>query len=208
MRAGAKPVLLSAGNKVELSCCAAEAFAYGAKALVARRRSGDLGSPRSDAEFLRAWIEPPLPVQANIGFIDDGSHEAGEVMIFYPTQTAFRIVYAPDPHRISKVKLGHAGYPARNAATRASLRLWIRRKLSTKSVLPDQWPRCWVSRAGHLATGLHARPALVELRRQDGRRVLRCGLPLRVSTRSRSVTARRRWGGCRFGSEQRRDGVQ
>src|SRR5262245_28302601 len=96
LRAAGKPVYYSAvKGKVEL--CAAEAFAYGAQALV-RVDPADLQRFASMLRFLKRMDAPLLPVRANIGFIDDGSAASGEVMnLLTRRNLLFRILTAPDP---------------------------------------------------------------------------------------------------------------
>jgi len=96
VRGAGRPVYYDAA-KGQPELCAAEAFAYGAEALV---RVDPAGLERFAAmlRFLKTVDAPPLPLRANIGFVDDGSAEAGEVMnLLTRRNLLFRIVTAPDP---------------------------------------------------------------------------------------------------------------
>src|SRR5262249_22154269 len=77
-RAAGKPVLYNAA-KGQPDLCAAEAFAYETQSLV-RADAADLERFASMLRFLKRMDSPPLPTRANIGFVDDDSTEAGEVM--------------------------------------------------------------------------------------------------------------------------------
>jgi hypothetical protein len=104
LRAGVKPVYYPA-CKGHADLCAAEAFAYGASALV-RIDPADLEQFGAILRFLKRMDAPTLPAQANIGFIDDGSPEAGEVMnLFTRRNLLFRIVSAPDPSLDLNIRL-------------------------------------------------------------------------------------------------------
>jgi hypothetical protein len=96
LRAAGKPVYYNA-VKGKADLCAAEAFAYGAQALVSVDPA-DLERFASMLRFLKRMDGPLLPPRANIGFVDDGSAESGEVMnLLTRRNLLFRIVTAPDP---------------------------------------------------------------------------------------------------------------
>src|SRR5260370_35648143 len=77
-----------------------------------------------------------LPVQANIGFLDDGSPEAGEVMnLFTRRNLLFRIVPAPDAHLDLNVRLGAPDYPRAAAANPSEFASMVRRKLTDEKRL-------------------------------------------------------------------------
>jgi hypothetical protein len=95
---------------------AAEAFAYGARAVIATDQPGlePLGRMQ---RFLRGMEQPELAPFADIGVIDDGSLETGELMnMLSRGNLLYRIVDAPDPKMKLTVKLGTADYPVEQAA--------------------------------------------------------------------------------------------
>jgi hypothetical protein len=134
LRVGAKPVYYPAG-KGHADLCAAEAFAYGASALV-RIDPADLDQFGVVLRFLKRMDAPALPVQANIGFIDDGSPEAGEVMnLFTRRNLLFRIVSAPDPSLDLNIRLGTPDYPRSAATNPSEFASMVRRKLTDEKRL-------------------------------------------------------------------------
>jgi hypothetical protein len=134
LRAGAKPLYYPAG-KGHADLCAAEAFAYGVSAL-ARVDSADLDSFGAMLRFLKRMDAPALATQANIGFIDDGSPEAGEVMnLFARRNLLFRIVSAPDPSLGLNIRLGTPEYPRSAATNPSEFASMIRRKLTDEKRL-------------------------------------------------------------------------
>lgn len=98
-----------------LAC--AEAYAWAAKALVHTTDSG-AAAFRSMLEFVKSLPEASWPVMANIGVIDDGSNETGELMnLLSRRNLLYRIVAAPDPKldanvRISDFSKADAANPA------------------------------------------------------------------------------------------------
>src|SRR6266481_2483186 len=109
LRAAGRPVYYDA-VKGQPELCAAEAFAYGAEALVRVDPAG-LERFASMLRFLKTVDAPPLPPRANIGFVDDGSADGGEVMnLLTRRNLLFRIVTAPDPHLDLNVQLGSPEY--------------------------------------------------------------------------------------------------
>ena len=134
LRAGAKPVYYTA-SKGNADLCAAEAFAYGASALV-RIDPADLDHFGAMLRFLKRIDAPALSTQANIGFVDDGSPEAGEVMnLFTRRNLLFRIVSAPDPSLNLNVRLGAPDYPRSAAANPSEFASMVRRKLTDEKRL-------------------------------------------------------------------------
>jgi hypothetical protein len=128
LRAAGRPVYYAGKDKPDL--CAAEAFTYGAQALV---RSDPEGLERFTAmlRFLKSVDAPPLPPRANIGFIDDGSPEASEVMnLMTRRNLQFKIVSAPDPSLDLNVRLGAPEYPRSAAANPSEFVAMIRQKLT------------------------------------------------------------------------------
>jgi hypothetical protein len=134
LRGGAKPVYYDAG-KGGAALCVAEASAYGATVLV-RVDPGDLDLFGAMLRFLKRMDAPALPVQSNIGFIDDGSPEAGEVMnLFTRRNMLFRIVAAPDANLDLNVRLGAPEYPRGAAANPSEFASMVRRKLTDEKRL-------------------------------------------------------------------------
>ncbi len=75
---------------------AAESYAY-ARDAVERIPSEDLGLFGRMLAFLRRIDQPAIPALANIGVIDDGSDQMGEVMnLLSRRNLLFRVVLAPD----------------------------------------------------------------------------------------------------------------
>jgi hypothetical protein len=77
-----------------------------------------------------------MPPRANIGFVDDGSPVAGEVMnLLIRRNLLFRIVPAPDPNLDLNVRLGTPEYPRAAAANPSEFAGMIRRKLTDEKRL-------------------------------------------------------------------------
>jgi hypothetical protein len=76
---------------------AVEAFVYGANAIVHTDKAGAAEFNRM-IEFLRGVPDADFPAMANIGVIDDGSDETGEMMnLLSRHNLLYTIVPAPDP---------------------------------------------------------------------------------------------------------------
>ena len=98
---------------------AAEAFCFGGTALV----HTDAGGLKPLAEmlgFLRSLGGNDTPVVADIGFVDDGSSAAGEVMnMMVRNNLLFRLVperrHSPDPQLKITVRLGSKEFPLEEA---------------------------------------------------------------------------------------------
>jgi hypothetical protein len=134
LRATGKPVYYEAA-KGKAVLCAAEAFAYGAEALL-RVDPADLEQFASMLRFLKRVDAPRLPVLANIGFIDDGSAEAGEAMnLLTRRNLLFRIVSAPDPRLDLNVRIGAPEYPHSAAVNPSEFTARIRQKLTDEKRL-------------------------------------------------------------------------
>src|SRR5579883_2773969 len=105
-----------------LAC--AEAYAWAAKALVHTTDSG-AAAFRSMLDFVKSLPEANWPVMANIGVIDDGSNETGELMnLLTRRNLLYRIVRAPDPKLDVNVRI--SDYPKTEAANPALLAQKIR----------------------------------------------------------------------------------
>lgn len=94
---------------------AAEAFSFGANALVKTDAAG-LKPLAEMLEFLGSVNAEPLPPIADIGFVDDGSPASGEVMnMMVRENLLFAIVAKPDPRLKLTAKLGTKEYPVEEA---------------------------------------------------------------------------------------------
>jgi hypothetical protein len=94
---------------------AAEAFAYGANAMIKTDAAGLKPLARM-LEFLRGVKQEDLASVADFGFIDDGSSASGEVMnLMIRDNLLFRLVRAPDPSLKLTVRLGDKPYPLEDA---------------------------------------------------------------------------------------------
>lgn len=101
------------GNAAALA--AAEAFAYGAKAVIHTDATGTAAFNKM-LDFLKTVPDAHLPIMANFGIIDDGSDETGELMnLMARHNLLFKIVPAPDPHLEINVKLGTKEFPLEQA---------------------------------------------------------------------------------------------
>ncbi len=94
---------------------AAEAFSYGADAMIHTNAAGlkPLGQMLA---FLKGVSASDMPPVADIGFIDDGTDTSGEVMnLMVRGNLLFRIVNEPDKRLKVNVKLGSTDYPLQDA---------------------------------------------------------------------------------------------
>jgi len=114
---------------------AAEAYMYGVEAVV-HPDPRDLGAFGRMLAFLGTIDRPPLPVRANIGIIDDGSDETGEVMnLLARRNLLFRVIPAPDPQYDLTVKIGTKEYPKEEAEDPGAFATGIRQKLTDEKRL-------------------------------------------------------------------------
>ena len=110
-----------------LAC--AEAYAWAATALVHTTDSG-AAAFRSMLGFVKSLPEASWPVMANIGVIDDGSNETGELMnLLERRNLLYKVVTGPDPKLDLNVRLGSAEYPRAETANPALLAQKIRSQL-------------------------------------------------------------------------------
>lgn len=99
----------------QAALAAAEAFAYGANAII-RTDAAGLRPFGEMLRILRGVSGDDLAPVADIGFVDDGSAAAGEVMnLMSKVNLLFRVVRAPDPSMKINVKLGTRDYPLEDA---------------------------------------------------------------------------------------------
>jgi hypothetical protein len=97
---------------VQAGLAAAEAFAFGAHALVKTDDSGLAPLARMQ-EFLNALPASALPPIADFGFLDDGTASTGELMnVMIRHNLLFRRVTAPDSSLPLNVRPDHASAPA------------------------------------------------------------------------------------------------
>jgi hypothetical protein len=116
------------GPAVELA--AAEAFAYGASALISTGEAG-LEPLGRMLRFLRKQEQVDLPPFADIGVIDDGSMETGELLTMLSRgNLLYRAVDAPDPKLKLNVRLGDPQYPTEEAAEPHLLAAKVRSNLT------------------------------------------------------------------------------
>jgi hypothetical protein len=123
-----------------VALAAAEAFMYAAKADI---HTETAGTPIFDRmlKFLREIPERgDLPamanILANIGVIDDGSHETGELMnLLSRRNLLYSIVTAPDPRLDLNIRLGSKEYPKSEAANPSKLAQRIRSELTDEKRL-------------------------------------------------------------------------
>ena len=109
---------------------AAEAFAYGADALL-RVDPADLEDLGRMLALFRLLPAVELPGIADLGIVDDGSPLAGEVMnLLSRRNLLFRAVPAPAPELAINVRLGAKEYPREDAADPSAFALKLRRQLT------------------------------------------------------------------------------
>jgi hypothetical protein len=112
---------------------AAEAFAYGADALlrVDTVDAAALANLGTMLKFLEGLTERQLPPIADIGVVDDGSPVTGEVMnLLARRNLLYRIVETPSPALRVNIAVGSAAYPVAEAADPSAFALKIRRQLT------------------------------------------------------------------------------
>src|SRR5436853_468308 len=99
----------------QAALAAAEAFCFSAEAMIRTDAEG-LKPLGQMLDFLRTAGGDSMPVLADIGFIDDGSPTAGEVMnLMVRSNLLFRVVRAPDKALKLNVQLGSKEYPLEDA---------------------------------------------------------------------------------------------
>jgi hypothetical protein len=99
----------------QAALAAAEAFCFGGNALVHTDRAG-LKPFAEMVEFLRGLGESDTVPVADIGFVDDGSSTAGEVMnLMVRDNLLFKLVSASSPQLKLTVQLGSKEFPRKDA---------------------------------------------------------------------------------------------
>ena len=121
---------LSAGPASKAALAAAEAFAYGADAVL-KIDPADLAEFGSMLAFLRQLPPDGLPPLADFAVVDDGSPLTGEVLnLLVRRNLLFRVVSAPSPQFRLNIKLGTKEYPKAEAANPSEFALKVRRQLT------------------------------------------------------------------------------
>ncbi len=114
---------------------AAEAFVYGAKAAIHTDDKGGAAVKRM-LDFLRTVPEAELPALANIGVVEDGSAETGEMMnLLTRRNLLYKTVNAPDKQMDLNIRLGSKEYPKSAAADPNLLAHTIRAQLGDEKRL-------------------------------------------------------------------------
>jgi hypothetical protein len=129
LRGGSHPFFYDVkGDTTALA--AAEAFAYQRDAAIHTDAPGAAIFDRMMA-FLKSLGEAPTTSLANIGVVDDGSAEAGEVMnLLARHNLLFRIAPAPDASLPVNIQLGTPQYPKTSAANPEAFAQKIRETLT------------------------------------------------------------------------------
>ena len=114
----------------QAAVAAAEAFAYGIAATI-RTDAAGLQPLAQMFEFLRGLNRDPLPGIADIGFIDDGSAAAGEVMeLMIRNNLQFKPIASADKNLKVNVRLGTPEYSLEDAQNPNVMAQKIRTKLT------------------------------------------------------------------------------
>jgi len=108
---------------------AAEAFAYGADAVIETQPS-DLSDFGTMLAFLRGVPAPDLPAVADIDLVDDGSPLLSEVMnLFARRNLLFRVAKKGSTPKALTVEVGSKEFPKAEAADPSAFALKVRRTL-------------------------------------------------------------------------------
>ncbi len=114
----------------DAALAAAEAFAYDGRAVISTDEAG-LKPLAGMLRFLRGLDRPELPPFADIGVVDDGSSETGELLTMLSRgNLLYRTVAAPDPALKLNVRLGTPEYPLAEAAEPHALAAKVRSNLT------------------------------------------------------------------------------
>jgi hypothetical protein len=109
---------------------AAEAFAYGADALL-KIDPADAASVAAMLTFVEGLPTSDLPPIADLAVIDDGSAVTGEVMnLLARRNLLFQVAHAPSPRFRLNIVIGSREYPVEDAADPSAFALKIRRLLT------------------------------------------------------------------------------
>ena len=125
---GRKYVYDAPAGKAALA--AAEAFAYGADAVV-KVDPTDAGNVGTLLTFLEELPPADLPAVADLAVVEDGSAVTGEVMnLLARRNLLFHVVQTPSPQVRINITMGTPGYPVEDAADPNVFALKIRRQLT------------------------------------------------------------------------------
>ena len=114
----------------QAALAAAEAFCYGGAALIHADTAGLQALGRM-LEFLGGLGDGATPAVADIGFMDDGSAAAGEVMnMMVRDNLLFRVVPRTDPALKLTVRIGSKEFPLEEARNPATMAHEIRARLT------------------------------------------------------------------------------
>jgi hypothetical protein len=117
------------------SLAAAEAYAYDVEAVV-HPDARDVAALGKMLAFLRSIDGPRLPALANIGIIDDGSNQDGEVLnLMARRNLLFRVISAPDPKYDLNVQVGTKDFPKAVASDPFAFATLVRQKLTDEKRL-------------------------------------------------------------------------
>jgi hypothetical protein len=109
---------------------AAEAFVFGSPALIKSDAAG-LKPLAEMLDFLKTVDAPAAPPLADIGFIDDGTPIAGEVLnLLVRDNLLVKLVPAPDPSLKLNVKLGSKEFSAEDAKNPGAMAHIVRANLT------------------------------------------------------------------------------
>jgi len=109
---------------------AAEAFAYGADALL-KIDPADAAGAAAMLTFLEGLPAVDLPSIADLAVVDDGSAVTGEVMnLLARRNLLFEVLKTPSPRFRVNIVIGSREYPAADAADPSAFALKIRRLLT------------------------------------------------------------------------------
>jgi len=109
---------------------AAEAFCFGGDALVGTGASG-LKPFAQMLDFLRTLGSNDVPAVADVGFLDDGSSAAGEVMnLMVRNNLLFKPLSRPDPRLKLTVRLGSKEFPLEDAKNPGTVAHEVRARLT------------------------------------------------------------------------------
>jgi hypothetical protein len=109
---------------------AAEAFAYGADALL-KIDPADAAGLEAMLKSLEALPAADLPAIADIGVVDDGSPITGEVMnLLARRNLLYQVVKSPSARLRLNIAIGTREYPVADAADPSAFALKIRRQLT------------------------------------------------------------------------------
>lgn len=108
---------------------AAEAFTYGAKALISADPPGEQAFARM-LDFLKAVPHVDLPPVADFGVIDDQTDTTGELLnLLTRSNLLFKLEKSPDPAFAVNVKIGTKEYPLDDAQNPSLLSHRIRAEI-------------------------------------------------------------------------------